>query len=66
VAAQWESPNFSVLHGIPSQFTSNGQTANVQVEKPLFGNLNQWIGFLGTIFTGKPWVFTIKYTGFLL
>ena len=26
----------------------------------------QWIGFLGKIFTGNPWVFTIEYRGFRL
>ena len=27
---------------------------------------NQWIGFLGKILAGNPWVFTIKYRGFRL
>jgi len=26
----------------------------------------QWIGFVGKIFTGNPWVFTIKYRVFRL
>jgi len=32
-----------------------------------WGRIDQWIGFVGKIYTGNPWVLTIKYSdrGFL-
>ena len=35
-------------------------------DAPFMGPTWQWIGLLGKILTGNPWVFTIKYRGFRL